>query len=65
MKIAVDMDEVMVHMLPALKKHYKTVNKKQCPIQPNYDYNYSKIFKIPPREAQWLVYSFWNSDNPA
>lgn len=62
MKIAVDMDEVMVHMLPSLKKHYRKVYKKPHPIQPNYEYDYSKIFKIPPREAQWLVYSFWNSE---
>jgi len=61
-RIAVDMDEVMVPMLPSLKKHFTRTYKKPVPKRKCLNYNYSQIFDISPKQAQWLVYSFWNSE---
>ena len=64
--IAVDMDEVIVPMLNPLNKHYakefSTKPRNLELISKSQNYNYAEIFDISPREAQWLVYSYWNSD---
>ena len=64
--VAVDMDEVIVPMLKPLNKHYaKQYSTKPIDLNQvswSQKYNYAQIFDISPREAQWLVYSYWNSD---
>jgi len=64
MKIALDLDEVLVPMLSHLNTHYeKQYNRKvKTPLSKANEYNFSTIFDITPREAQWLVYSFYSSD---
>ena len=67
MKVAIDMDEVMTNMLPALRQHYKRT--RRCPskirsIQQR-KYIYKDIFNISEKESKWLVYSFWNSPEAA
>lgn len=64
MKIALDLDEVLVPMLSHLNTHYeKQYNRKvKTPLSKATEYNFSTIFDITPREAQWLVYSFYSSD---
>ena len=64
MKIAIDLDEVLVPMLSHLKTHYeKQYNQKiKTPLSKATDYNFATIFDVTPREAQWLVYSFYSSD---
>ena len=64
MKIALDLDEVLVPMLSHLNVHYeKQYNRKvKIPLLKAIEYNFSTIFDITPREAQWLVYSFYGSD---
>ena len=62
LRIAIDMDEVMVPMLPSLKKHFTKIYHKPIPKRKCLEYNYAQIFDITPKQAQWLVYSFWNSE---
>tara|TARA_Y100000389_G_scaffold2164_1_gene2184 strand:+ start:2569 stop:3168 length:600 start_codon:yes stop_codon:yes gene_type:complete len=64
MKIALDLDEVLVPMISHLNVHYeKQYNRKiKVPLSKAVEYNFATIFDITPREAQWLVYSFYNSD---
>ena len=64
MKIALDLDEVLVPMLSPLTSHYeKQYNRKvKTPLSKATEYNFATIFDITPREAQWLVYSFYSSD---
>ena len=62
--IAIDMDEVIVNMFVPLIHHYENVYSKSFDLKnvKTDEYNYAKLFDISPREAQWLVYSYWNSD---
>lgn len=64
MKIAIDLDEVLVPMLTHLNVHYeKQYNRKvKIPLSKATEYDFATIFDITPREAQWLVYSFYSSD---
>lgn len=64
MKIALDLDEVLVPMLSHLNVHYeRQYNRKvKTPLSKATEYNFATIFDITPREAQWLVYSFYSSD---
>lgn len=64
MKIAIDLDEVLVPMLSHLKIHYeKQYNRKlSMPLSKATEYDFATIFDITPRQAQWLVYSFYSSD---
>lgn len=64
MRIAFDMDEVLVSYLPQMNKYFeRQYNRK--PIIPYHKvkrYNFSEIYGISPRESQWLVYGFYNSE---
>ena len=63
MKIAIDLDEVLVPMLSHLKVHYeKQYNRKITKTLKPIEYDFATIFDITPRQAQWLVYSFYSSD---
>lgn len=63
MKIAIDLDEVLVPMLSHLKVHYeKQYNRKIPRPLKTSKYDFATIFDITPRQAQWLVYSFYSSD---
>lgn len=64
MKVALDLDEVLVPMLSHLTTYYeKQYNRKvKTPLSKTTEYNFATIFDITPREAQWLVYSFYSSD---
>lgn len=64
LRIAIDLDEVLVPMLSHLNIHFeKQYNRKpKIPIHKAKEYNFSKIYDISEREAQWLVWSFYNSE---
>lgn len=64
MRIAIDLDEVLVPMLPHLRTHYEKQYNRKCktPLTKATEYDFAAIFDITPREAQWLVYSFYSSD---
>ena len=64
LRIAIDLDEVLVPMLSHLNNHFeKQYNRKpKIPIHKAKEYNFSKIYDISQREAQWLVWSFYNSE---
>lgn len=64
MRLAIDLDEVLVPMLSHLNAHFeKQYNRKPAiPMHKAKEYNFSKIYDISERDAQWLVWSFYNSD---
>ena len=61
-RIAIDLDDVLVPMVPALFKFYIRTKRAHVYQKKMKEYNYAKYFGISDNESKMLVHDFYNSE---